>query len=132
MNDLEITGSYSRTINHAHYGGAQFENSNHFFSVKGYIQEGEDPKACARELNKMARQFVEESIETEIMNMTDGSMSKKEFDNIMVDVLAGKPIVGDPAMVETMTTAQRFIFQYVKRANKRLQARKENNGTKSK
>ncbi len=124
MNDLEITNSYSRTINHSLYGGAQYENSNHFYSVKGYLQEGEDPKKIAKELNQMARSFVEESIETEIMNLTDGTMPKKQFDSIMVNVIGGEPIEDDPGIVDTMTTAQKFIFQYVKRAIKRIKSKK--------
>ena len=41
-NNMEITASYSRKLNHALYGGGDYENSDHFCSMKTETEEPED------------------------------------------------------------------------------------------
>lgn len=54
--------------------------------------------------------------------MIEEEVPKKDFDLIIDTILKGEPIKGDPGIIDSMSSEQKLIFQYIKRAIKRLKA----------
>lgn len=75
MNKVEVTASYSRKINHALYGGGDYENSDHFCSMK--VETEEDPSEVYEELHNACMDNVAQSIANEIVGFTEGTPPKR-------------------------------------------------------
>lgn len=72
MELTNITVSTSRKINHAIYGGEQFESSDHFVSLSADVEDGEDILAKHRELMAMCKEMANTSVSDEILKMQGG------------------------------------------------------------
>jgi len=117
-NNVEITVSYSRKLNHDLYGGNQYESSDHFCSLKIVTDEETDPKEAHKELSELAKEMVDGRVEEEMMAM-DGGIPKAEF-NKMLDNFITNKAWGGAEDYERMSQYQQNIFQVIKRAKKRV------------
>lgn len=84
-----ITKSYSYKINHALYGGHQYESSDHFCSLTAEVDESDDLMQCSRDLSLACEDIVFGSVETQIASF-QGGIPAKEFDTFMYDYVAGR------------------------------------------
>ncbi|MFZ2523673.1 MAG: hypothetical protein WAW92_04800 [Minisyncoccia bacterium] len=115
MQVLNITQSYSRKINHAIYGGNQFESSDHFVSLSAEVETGEDIVEVSDQLKKACELIVSRSIEDEISKM-EGGISAKEFEDEMYNLVAGRGM--DSNKYNSMSQRQKSYIQIIKRADK--------------
>ena len=67
-----LTASTSRKINHAIYGGEQFESSDHFVSLSASLEDGEDVVKAHRELMLMCKEMANKSVADEILKLQAG------------------------------------------------------------
>lgn len=58
MKVKEITISYARAFNLAHYGGPQYESIRPEASITAELDENDDPEQVIASLNEMAKQAV--------------------------------------------------------------------------
>lgn len=128
MEVTSITASYSRKINHALYGGAQYESSDHFCSLTADIEIGEDVLKAQKELAGACREMVEKSVEGEIESFS-GGLPPEVFYNYLRDLVARRPI--NVETYDRCNARQKAVLQAAKRGiqmNKR-DLNKTNNET---
>lgn len=107
-----ITASYSQKLNHALYGGGQYENSDHFVSLTASLETGEDVLTAHRELTAIAREMVIKDIENELTSFQSGITADKFYTYIR-DLVANRPIDGETYMA--CNQRQKAILQAIKR-----------------
>jgi len=114
---MEIVTSYTRKLNHALYGGNQFESSDFFCSLKLEVDDEADPKGVHDDLSTQCKNMVEEAVEREILDIS-GGLPKLEWDAWLVGVV-NKKVWGDVETYNAMSPYQKNIAQMLKRAFKR-------------
>jgi len=114
---MEIVSSYTRKLNHALYGGNQFESSDFFCSLKITVDDEEDPKEAYHDLQNTCRNMVEDAVEKEILQIS-GGLPKLEWDAWLTGVVNQKHW-GDVETYNRMSPYQKNIAQMLKRAYKR-------------
>ncbi len=72
MEITNITVSSSKKINHAVYGGEQYESSDHFVSLSAAVEDGEDLVQAHRELMMACKEMVNTSVSNEILKLQGG------------------------------------------------------------
>lgn len=72
MEITNITVSTSKKINHAVYGGEQYESSDHFASLSAAVEDGEDLLQAHRDLMMACKEMVNTSVSNEILKMQGG------------------------------------------------------------
>lgn len=112
MEISNITASYSRKINHALYGGGQYESSDHFCSLSGEVEIGEDIVASQKQLFELCKTMVETSIEGEISSFA-GGLAPEDFYEFLRDLVARRPI--DVELYYRCNRRQQAILQAAKR-----------------
>lgn len=115
MEIINITQSYSRKINHAIYGGNQFESSDHFVSLSAEVELGEDVVEVSKNLKEACELIVTRSIEDEISKM-EGGIPAQEFESEMYNLVAGRGM--DSNKYNSMSQRQKSYIQIIKRADK--------------
>lgn len=114
---MNVAVSYTRKLNHALYGGNNFESSDFFVSLNMEIDDETDPKGIYEDLHTTCKEMVNESVEKEILDIS-GGLSKLEWDKWLVDVVHHRRW-GDVETYNRMSPYQRNIAQMLKRAVKR-------------
>jgi hypothetical protein len=107
-----ITTSYSRKINHALYGGGQYESSDHFCSLSAELEIGEDPVKAHAELSESCKALVETSLDGEITSFA-GGLNAEDFYEYLRDLVARRPIDGE--VYYRCNKRQQAILQAAKR-----------------
>lgn len=107
-----ITSSYTRKLNHALYGGGDYESSDHFVSMTANLEAGEDPTAAYKELNKACEELINEAVEDEITSFTGGVPAAK-FYQYLRDLVARRPIEAET--YQACNSRQKAILQAAKR-----------------
>lgn len=127
---MEIAVSYSRKLNHALYGGNNFESSDFFCSLKLELEDETDPKGVHDDLSKNCKEMVDQAVEREILEI-NGGLPKVEWDSWLTTVINGKGW-GTSTQYERMSAYQRNIAQMLKRAASRAKYKnaKEDDKTK--
>lgn len=121
MELTNITASYTRKLNHALYGGGNYESSDHFVSLSAELEDGEDVLKAHKELKNACEQMVTTAIEDEITSFSGGTTAD-DFYTYIRDMVARRPIDGD--FYEECNQRQKAILQAVKRG---LQMNKRDN-----
>jgi hypothetical protein len=122
---MEIAVSYSRKLNHALYGGNDYESSDFFCSLKLEVEDETDPKPLHDQLHETCKMAVEDAVRTEIYGFQNG-IPASEFKQFMYDYVAGRKIDGE--RYQAMSAYQKDIIQTIKRGKatqKRDDAKKE-------
>jgi hypothetical protein len=114
---MEIAVSYTRKLNHALYGGNQYESSDFFCSLKMEIPDDEDPKGCHADLSATVKQMVENAVENEILDIS-GGLSPIEWNQWLQNALQKR--WGDVETYNSMSPYQKNIAQMLKKAFKRI------------
>lgn len=112
MEKIEVTASYSRKINHAMYGGNEYESSDAFCSMKEHIDPESDPKQAHQELAEMCRESVDNFLQQVIDSF--GGIPQADFDAWKYNYVAGRPV--DEETYHKMSKAQKDDIQLIKRA----------------
>jgi hypothetical protein len=107
-----ITTSYSRKINHALYGGGQYESSDHFCSLSAELEVGEDPVVAHKQLAESCRVLVESSLDSEITSFA-GGLNAEDFYDYLRDLVARRPIDGE--VYYRCNKRQQAVLQAAKR-----------------
>jgi hypothetical protein len=107
-----ITASTSRKINHAIYGGEQFESSDHFVSLSANVEDGEDPTKAHRELMLMCKEMANTSVSDEILRI-QGGLPWTKFMELIREYRLNKQ-VGDIEGFERMNRLQKAIVNEMK------------------
>lgn len=122
---MQISTSYSRKLNHAQYGGMEYENSDHFCSISEEVlidpsltvEERDDGlKEIATKLQAMCRSLVETSVSNEVTGLS-GGMPRLQFNKVL-DLYITKGTMTSEEY-ETMSPMQKDIIQAVKRSKQR-------------
>jgi hypothetical protein len=120
---MEIAVSYSRKLNHALYGGNQYESSDFFCSLKMEIPDDEDPKGIHTDLSATCKNMVEDAIENEVLDIS-GGLTPSEWNQWLQDAL--KKNWGNVETYNRMSPYQKNIAQMLKKAFKRNKYAEEN------
>lgn len=115
MNSMEITNitvSYSRKLNHAYYGGGQYEMSDHFVSLSADVEIGEDVIEAQKQLKEACREMIQKDVEDEITGLS-GGLPWDEFELYLRDMVARRPITEEP--YNRANKSQKMILQAAKR-----------------
>jgi hypothetical protein len=120
---MEIAVSYTRKLNHALYGGNQYESSDFFCSLKMEIPDDEDPKGIHDDLSQTCKSMVENAIENEVLDIS-GGLSPQEWSQWLTNALQKK--WGDVETYNSMSPYQKNIAQMLKKAFKRIKYAEEN------
>ena len=125
-----ITASYTHKINHALYGGGQYESSDHFVSLSACLETGEDPIQAEKELRQLAQAMVTKGIEDEITSFQSG-ITADTFYTYIRDLVANRPIDGETYY--KCNERQKLILQAIKRGKQmgKRDELKENNNDES-
>jgi len=121
MEITNITASYTRKLNHAHYGGGQYESSDHFVSLAADLEVDENIIEAQKELKAVCREMVEQDIADEIAGLT-GGVPFAEFETYLRDMVARRPITNETYL--KANKQQKMILQAAKRGlqmNKRYE-----------
>ena len=110
---MEITASYSRKLNHALYGGGDYENSDHFCSMK---TETEEPEEAYIELYNACVDSVTKSIAMEIASWT-GDLSQTDTLEWIKNYCNDVDVLGEE--YERMSKHSKDIIQELKKLKKR-------------
>lgn len=114
MELLTVTASTARKINHAIYGGEQFESSDHFVSLSASLEDGEDVVKAHRELMLMCKELADTSVANEILKFQGGLPWTKVLELARKYRLKGA--VEDLEEVEKMNRLQKALFNELKLA----------------
>jgi hypothetical protein len=114
---MEVAVSYSRKLNHALYGGNDYESSDFFVSLKLEIEDEEDPKPLHDDLHNTCKEMVDSAVEREIMGF-QGGIPASEFKQFMYDYVAGRAIDGE--RYYSMSKYQQDLIQTIKRGKATL------------
>lgn len=114
---MKVVASYSRKIQHGHYGGKDYESSDHFCSMEHEATEDQDPKEVYEELHNECMSAVAESIGNEVASFTEG-VDAKTFRGWLDNYLQELPVDADT--YAKMSLTQKDIIQTIKRAKKRI------------
>lgn len=112
MQVTNITASYTRKINHALYGGGNFESSDHFVSLSAEVEEGEDVTTSYKELNQACEEMITKAVEDEITSFAGGITADKFYTYIR-DFVSGRPVDGET--YHACNPRQQAILQAIKR-----------------
>lgn len=121
MEITNITASYTRKLNHAHYGGGQYESSDHFVSLAADLEVDENIIEAQKELKAVCREMVEQDIADEIAGLT-GGVPFAELETYLRDMVARRPIANETYL--KANKQQKMILQAAKRGlqmNKRYE-----------
>lgn len=121
MELTNITASYSRKLNHAHYGGGQYESSDHFVSLSADLDHDEDVLEAQKWLKEACRAMIEQDVQDEVQGLT-GGITFQEFETYLRDLVARRPVVAET--YEKCNRLQKMILQAAKRG---LQMNKRDN-----
>lgn len=124
---MEIAVSYTRKLNHALYGGNQFESSDFFCSMKLDVPDDEDPSKAYADLQGVCKTTVDDAVEKEILGI-GGGLTPVEWNAWLQGAL--KKQWGDVETYNKMSPYQKNIAQMLKKAYKRNQYA-ENHETES-
>lgn len=114
MEITSITVSTSKKINHAVYGGVQYESSDHFASLSADLDIDEDVTTVHRELMMAVRELVNTSASQEILKM-QGGISWEKFFEVMRKYRLNRVLDGDSSMEsQNMNQLQRQIMNEMK------------------
>lgn len=114
MEITNITASASRKINHALYGGEQFESSDHFASLSAAVEEGEDILQAHRELMMACKEMVNTSVSNEILKM-QGGIPWNTFMELLKEYRLKRNLNTDMSEhAQKMTTLQKSILNEMK------------------
>ena len=117
MEVTNITRSYSYKLNHAVYGGNQYESSDHFCSLSADTSEDDNIIEVSQELTGTAKELVNKSVMEEITNF-GGGIPSKDFEKFLYDFVAGRvksPEVFDDTR-KKLSRSQSHIVDIVRRA----------------
>lgn len=114
---MKITASYSRKLNHATYGGEQFENSDHGASIEIEIPDNETPVEDIKHLQNEVKSVVEEKIVEEMMEL-GGGLHRLEFNKILDNYIRGGSMKEEE--YHKMSPFQQRVIQIIKRHKKRI------------
>lgn len=117
---MQISTSYSRKVNHAQYGGMEYENSDHWCSLSKEVSDNlslEMIKAVQQELHQMCRSLVETSVSNEVTGLS-GGMPRLQFNKVLDEYRKDGGTMM-PEDYETMSPMQQMIIQAIKRSKKR-------------
>ena len=112
---IEVTASYTRKINHALYGGGDYENSDHFCSMKTETEA--DPSQVYEELHSACVDNVNHSIAKEVANFTEGMTPRKFVELLRQYRLDNIQIVD--TTVEEMDLVQKNILEEFKKLKRK-------------
>lgn len=112
---MKVVASYSRKIQHGHYGGKDYESSDHFCSME--VETDGDPKEAYEELHNECMNAVSHSVGNEVESFTQG-VDAKTFRNWLDNYLQELPVDADT--YAQMNLTQKDIIQTIKRAKKRI------------
>lgn len=112
MEITNITVSYSRKINHALYGGGQYESSDHFISLAAEIGSDDDLLAVHDELRTACQERVEIAVLDELTSF-QGGITADRFFNYIRDLVANRPI--DSETYQECNKSQKAVLQAIKR-----------------
>jgi archaellum biogenesis ATPase FlaH len=113
---IEITASYARKINHAMYGGNEYESSDTFCSMKEVISAESDPVQAYEELVGLCKEAVDNHVQLEIDEM--GGLDKETFEKWKYDYVAERPV--DEETYHKMSKKQMNDIQLIKKAKATL------------
>lgn len=107
MELLTVTASTARKINHAIYGGEQFESSDHFVSLSASLEDGEDVVKAHRELMLMCKEMANTSVADEVLKL-QGGVAWTDFFTLLKTYRLTKTI--DEAEFDKMNRLQKKIY----------------------
>lgn len=117
---MQITASYTRTLNHDQYGGQPYENSKHMCSLTTDVLPDDADEALVKleqsRLMEIAKHQTKQSVENEIMGLA-GGLPKAQFNAILDGYLKGDSMTSDD--YAGMSPVQQMIIQAIKRSKKR-------------
>jgi len=114
MEITSLTVSTSKKINHAVYGGEQYESSDHFASLSADLEEGEDLITAHRHLMEACRELVNTSASQEILKM-QGGISWERFFEVARKYRLNRVLDGDSSIEsQKMNQLQRQIMNEIK------------------
>ena len=108
-----ITASHSRKIQHQHYGGKEYEGSDHFCSMSASVETGEDIAEAHRELMMGCREMVNTSMAYDILKI-QGGMGWSDFMAQLRDYRLGKLELNDD-IFHSWTEQQKAIYEEMKK-----------------
>lgn len=89
-----VTSSYSRKVNHALYGGGNYESSDHFVSMTATLEPNEDPIQAEKGLHQTCKEMVTNHVLEEITTFS-GGVQTEQFYTYLRDLVARRPIDGE-------------------------------------
>jgi len=108
-----ITASHSRKINHAIYGGEQFESSDHFVSMSASVETGEDLTEAHRELMLACKEMTGVSVANEILKMQGGKPWTEFMEQIRQYRLGNLELTDD--VFQTWNQQQKNVYEEFKK-----------------
>ena len=102
-----VTASTSRKINHAIYGGEQFESSDHFVSLSATLEDGEDVTKAHKELMLICKEMANTSVAEEVLKL-QGGLAWDAFFLILKEYRLKKTI--DESEFDKMNRLQKKIY----------------------
>lgn len=121
-----VTVSYSRKLNHALYGGAQYESSDFFMSMSAEVESSENLIEVEKELRATCKSMVDDAVMDEIAGF-QGGLTSDVFYTYIRDLVANRPI--DAETYEAANGYQKSVLQAIKRGKqmKKRDEQKEDN-----
>ena len=107
-----VTVSYTRKLNHALYGGAQYESSDFFISLNAQIPPETPLGGIVSDLQGKAKELVEKATSVEITALQSG-LPQSDYETSIRDYVAGRPIGPEP--YERANAEQQAVLQAIKR-----------------
>lgn len=108
-----ITASYTYKVNHALYGGAAYESSDHFVSLNATLEAGEDPLEATKDLQKTAKELVIKEVGRTITGFS-GGQPQQDFEKLLYNTAAQRPIDED-LYTAKRSAWQQWIYDVVRR-----------------
>lgn len=115
---MKITASYTRKINHTHYGGKDYEMSDHFCSME--LDTEDNPEDVYDELHGACMDNVNKSIAKEVAEFTEGMNTSKFLDIIRKYRLDNIQITD--SLTEEMDMVQKNILEEFKKLKRKNNA----------
>lgn len=113
MEISQITTSYSRKLNHAVYGGEQYESSDHFVSLTADVEADENIIEAHDQLTTVCRELVNASVGKEVLKM-QGGVAWPKFIETLRQIRLGNHQLTDAEHV-SWTELQRSIYEEFKK-----------------
>lgn len=115
---MKIIASYNKKINHALYGGGDYENSDHFCSMEIDVSDPEvEPTMVYEELHNECVENVMKSIAKEISSFNEGMSDAKFAETIRAYRLDNLQL--NDTITEEMTRQQKIILEEFKKLKRK-------------